>query len=56
MMLVGGGAGQFKGGRHLRYKNDMPLSNLYVSVLDKLGVPTEQFGDSTGKLEYLTDI
>ena len=56
MLLVGGGAGQLKGGRHLRYKNDTPLSNLYVSVLDKLGVQTDQFGDSTGKLEYLTDI
>jgi len=56
MMLVGGGAGQFKGGRHVRYKNETPLANLYVSVLDKLGVPTEQFGDSTGKLEYLTDL
>lgn len=55
MMLVGGGAGQFKGGRHLRYKNDTPIANLYVSVLDKLGVPTDQFGDSTGPLEYLTD-
>src|SRR5205823_8110025 len=31
MLLVGGGAGQFKGGRHLRYKNDTPLANLYVS-------------------------
>jgi hypothetical protein len=56
MLLVGGGAGQFKGGRHIRYKNDLPLANLYVSVLDKLGVPTGQFGDSTGTLEYLTDI
>jgi hypothetical protein len=56
MLLVGSGAGQFKGGRHVRYKNDLPLANLYVSVLDKLGVPTEQFGDSTGQLEYLTDI
>ena len=56
MLVVGGGAGQLKGGRHLRYKNDTPLANLYVSVLDKLGVPTERFGDSTGKLEYLTDI
>ena len=56
MLVVGGGAGQLKGGRHLRYKNDTPLSNLYVSVLDKLGVQTEQFGDSTGRLEYLSDI
>jgi len=28
--------------------------HLYVSVLDKLGAPMDQFGDSTGKLDYLT--
>jgi hypothetical protein len=56
MLLVGGGAGTLKGGRHLRYANDTPIANLYVSVLDKLGVPMHQFGDSTGRLDYLTDI
>jgi hypothetical protein len=56
MLLVGGGAGTLKGGRHVRYGNDTPISNLYVSVLDKLGLPMEQFGDSTGKLEYLSEI
>jgi hypothetical protein len=56
MLLVGGGSGQLKGGKHLRYQNDTPITNLYVSVLDKLGVATESFGDSTGKLEYLTGI
>lgn len=56
MLVVGGGAGTLKGGRHLRYKNDTPIANLYVSVLDKLGVPMDQFGDSTGKLDYLTDL
>ena len=55
-VVVGGGAGTLKGGRHIRYKNDTPLSNLHVALLDKLGVPTDSFGDSTGKLEYLTDI
>jgi hypothetical protein len=56
MLVVGGGAGTLKGGRHVRYANDTPISNLHVSVLDKLGLPMEQFGDSTGKLEYLAEI
>ena len=56
VVMVGGGGGALKGGRHLRYANDAPLTNLYVSVLGKLGIPVEQFGDSTGKLEYLSEI
>jgi Protein of unknown function (DUF1552) len=56
MVVVGGGAGTLKGGRHVRYGNDTPLANLYVSVLDKLGAPMDQFGDSTGKLDYLSGI
>ena len=55
-LMVGGGTGTLQGGRHLRYPTDTPLSNLHVAVLDKLGVPIEQFGDSTGPLEYLTEI
>ena len=56
VILVGGGGGRLKGGRHLRYTNDKPVSNLYVSVLDKLGVHVDAFGDSTGRLQYLSDI
>ena len=56
VVMVGGGGGTLKGGRHLRYADDTPLTNLYVSVLGKLGIPVEQFGDSTGKLEYLSEI
>ena len=56
VVMVGGGGGTLKGGRHLRYTDDTPLTNLYVSVLGKLGIPVEQFGDSTGKLEYLSEI
>jgi hypothetical protein len=55
-VVVGGAAGGLKGGRHLRYTNDTPLTNLHVAVLDKLGLPMDQFGDSTGKLDYLSDI
>ena len=39
ILLVGGGAGQIKGGRHLQYPEGTPLANLHVTVLDKLGIP-----------------
>ena len=56
ILLVGGGAGRLKGGRHLRYPEGTPLTNLYASVLDKVGVQTEWIGDSTGELEHLSDV
>ncbi len=55
-LLVGGGAGHLKGGRHLRYFNDTPVANLHQTVLEKLGVPVERFGDSTGSLNLLSDV
>jgi hypothetical protein len=56
LALVGGGSGKLKGGRHIRYAGDTPMNNLLLSMLDKAGVPTEQLGDSTGKLQHLSDI
>jgi hypothetical protein len=58
LMLVGGSDGRVKGGRHLKYASGTPMNNLLLSVLDKVGVRTDQFGDATGKLEldYLTDV
>lgn len=50
MLLIGGGNGKIRGGRHLRYPGDTPASNLYVAMLEKMGIPVESFGDSTGKL------
>jgi hypothetical protein len=55
-VVAGGGGGMLKGGRHLRYGDDTPLSNLYVSVLDKLGMPQDAFGDSTGQLQTLSGV
>lgn len=52
--LFGGGSGQLKGGKHIRYTNDTPISNLYLTLLDKLGLDIENFGDSTGKLNALS--
>ena len=49
--MVGGACGQLKGGRHLKFPERTPLSNLMVSLLDKAGVHVDSVGDSTGKLE-----
>ena len=55
-LLVGGGGGQIRGARHLRYPDETPLTNLYLSVLHKLGVPAEQIGNSTGSFAELSDL
>jgi Protein of unknown function (DUF1552) len=49
-LVLGGGAGQLKGGRHLRYADHTPMTNLLVTLLDKTGVREETLGDSTGRL------
>jgi hypothetical protein len=50
ILLMGGGDGRLKGGRHLRYPKDTPVTNLFLALLDNLDVHTESFGDSTGHL------
>ncbi len=52
ILLAGGGAGT--GGSHLRYPEDTPLANLHLSLLDKMGVPIESLGDSSGRLPLET--
>jgi len=54
--LVGGKAAGIKGGRYIRFPQDTPLSNLHVTILEKLGVPVESLGDSTGQLKGLTGV
>ncbi len=53
-LLVGGGGGESKGGRHIRVAPDTPNTNLFLTMLDKLGVPTDTMGDSTGRLGMLS--
>ncbi len=53
--LVAGGKA-LKGGRHIRYAKETPLNNLFVNLLDHAGVKTEGFGDSTGQLQYLSEV
>ena len=56
LVVAGGGAGRLKGGRHLAFRpsDNVPMTNLLVSLLDKAGVSIEKIGDSTGKLDLDT--
>jgi hypothetical protein len=49
-MLVGGGAGTWKGGRYLDFKDQPSQANLLLTIMDKFGVPLDKVGGSTGKL------
>ena len=53
ILVAGGAGGQMKGGRHLVYPENTPMSNLLVSILQKAGVPQESVGDSNGPLAEL---
>jgi len=50
ILLMGGGAGTLKGGRHLTYTDKPTMANLLVTLMDTMGVPVEKVGGSTGKL------
>ena len=56
VVLAGAGNGALRPGRHVRYPKETPMNNLYVAMLDHMGVPPEKIGDSTGELEHLTDL
>ncbi len=55
-LVVGGGSGTIKGGRHLRYPDRTPVTNLFLTLLDKVGVPVDTLGDSSGRLEPLSGV
>ena len=53
ILLAGGGGAGIKTGRHIRYPDGTPLMNLWLSMLDRVGAPTDTLGDSTGRLKSL---
>ena len=53
-ILAGRANGKLKPGRHIRYAPQTPMANLFVSMLDRMGVEPEYFGDSKGKLDRLS--
>jgi hypothetical protein len=50
VLLVGGGAGKLKGGRHLKFTGQPSMANLLVTLMDKMDVPVDHVGGSNGKL------
>jgi hypothetical protein len=53
VLVAGGAAGRMRGGRHIRYATPTPLANLHLTLLDKVGVRLDAFGDSRGRVEEL---
>ena len=53
ILVAGRGNGTLRPGRYLRFPNETPLSNLWVSVLHRMGLPEERVGDSSGALTGL---
>jgi hypothetical protein len=54
VLLAGRGGGTIRTGRHIRYPIETPMANLFLSMLDRVGVPTPRLGDSTGRLSYMS--
>lgn len=55
-LVAGRGNGALRTGRHVVYTKETPMTNLYVAMLDHMGIQPEQIGDSTGELQHLTDL
>ncbi|QDT10550.1 DUF1552 domain-containing protein [Stieleria marina] len=54
VMVCGGGGGAIQGGRHVVFEKPTPLCNVYVDLLQTVGVEKNEFGDSTGPTEKLS--
>ena len=55
-IVVGDKTFGIQGGRHIRYPKGTPLTNLQLTLLDKVGVHVDRFGDSTGALNLVSEL
>ena len=53
IVVAGGAAGSFRGGRHVTFQNSTPLANLHLTLLDRVGISQDQFADSNGRFDDL---
>lgn len=53
ILLAGRGGGTITSGRHIQFEKNTPMANLFLSMMDRMGVQAERFGDSTGRLAQL---
>jgi len=56
VLLAGRGHSTIHPGRHVQYAKGTPMTNLYLSLLDRMGIETEKLGDSTGQLQHLSEL
>jgi hypothetical protein len=54
VILAGRGGGTIQSGRHLRFREETPMTNLYMAMLDRVGASVPSIGDSTGSLPNLS--
>ena len=54
VLLAGRGGGTIQSGRHIQFERETPMTNLFLTMLDRVGAPTERLGDSTGLLPQLS--
>lgn len=55
LLLAGRGGGSIEPGRHIIYEQGTPVTNLYLTLLERLGVQADKIGDSTGRVKNLTE-
>ena len=55
IIVAGGPGSRHPGGRHVRYGEATPLANLHLTLLDRVGVHLDQFGDSSGRIGELAE-
>jgi hypothetical protein len=55
-VLLAGGSRMFRTGRHIQLRDETPVANLYLSMLDAMEVQTDKLGDSQGRLNYVTEL
>jgi hypothetical protein len=52
-LIAGRGGSYIKPGRRIVYRKETPMCNLFLTMMDRMGVPVEHFGDSSGRIEGL---
>ena len=50
-LIAGRGGNYFKPGRRIVHRKETPMCNLFLTMMDRMGVPVDNFGDSTGRLD-----
>ena len=49
-ILMGGASGAVRGGKNIILPERTPLANVHLTILERLGIPQESFGNSTGTI------